>query len=1153
MDLNKRRRERTLGGTPGPSLSDSVVLGFVLTLAVLLLGAALGHQNLVRLDGNRKGVAHTHAVEEALSTLLSKIQAAEAGPRDVAEDPRSLQTYEASLSQVFGELDHLARLTSDNADQQARLTALEGQVQVRLDELRPTVAVIRQGDRESALTVAESDLGQAFMNDVRVRIAVMQEAENDLLELREVEAANSYRLALLSTWLSTLVGVALVTTLFLSFRRNSVQRRRAALILSAQKEHLRTTLESIGDGVISTDANGGVTYLNKVAESLTGWTNDAAAGLPLTQVFHIVDETTREPVANPALRALEEGVVVVPANHTVLIAKDGLERPIDDNASPIRCADGELVGCVLVFRDVTERKREAVAEAERTRLVSLRCDVGSTLASIQPTPMALQHTCEALVHHLDAALARIWTLNDTGSELELQASAGPCTNLDRRYSRVPVGQYKIGRIASNRQPHLTNGVLENSEVSARKWAAKEGLVAFAGYPLVLEDRVVGVVAIFARHPLTEGELMELAPLAEGIAQFIDRRDAEAGREAIQRQITSTLESMTDGFFTLDDDWRFTYVNPVAHRMLARKAHTLIGKKLWDGFPGVANTEFEAMYRRAASKRGPESYTGYYPDHDRWYEARVFPTAVGLSVYFRDVSVSARSQEVLKQSEAFSRGIFESSPDCVKVLDADGRFLRMNANGLCVLELDDFAPLAGQPWCDMWPAEGRDVVVAALAAARTSGKARFQGSCPTALGTEKWWDVQVAPIREEAGSVVRFICVSRDITEQRATGEKLRLVAAELSEADHRKDEFLATLAHELRNPLAPIRNGLQILRLLIDDGGEVAKARAMMERQLGHMVHLVDDLLDVSRISRGTLELRRRPLDLAEALSLALDTNRPLIEARGQTLTVTLPSAPSLVHGDVTRLAQVFGNLLNNAAKFSARGSRIRLSAELRGSDIVVSVADTGVGIPRDILPRVFDMFMQVDRSLEKSQGGLGIGLTLVKRLVELHGGSVEARSEGLGRGSEFVVVIPLLATTRVLNSTPEVLEPTRSIATRKILVADDNQDSAESLATILTILGNEVRTVNDGSEAVDVARDFAPDVILLDIGMPKVNGYEACRRIRAQSRGEKTVLIALTGWGQDEDRRRSKAAGFDHHLVKPVDAAALELLLAGLQPNLVG
>jgi len=378
-------------------------------------------------------------------------------------------------------------------------------------------------------------------------------------------------------------------------------------------------------------------------------------------------------------------------------------------------------------------------------------------------------------------------------------------------------------------------------------------------------------------------------------------------------------------------------------------------------------------------------------------------------------------------------------------------------------------------------------------------------------------------------------------------ENARLVQ-DLRDADRRKDEFLATLAHELRNPLAPIRNGLQVLRLDGASGEMANEVRTMMERQLGQMVRLIDDLLDLSRISRGKIGLRKERVELARIVQQAVETSRPLIEQAGHDLTINVPHGPVYVDADVTRLAQVFSNLLNNAAKYTENGGRVRLSVQHQGAEAVVSVRDSGIGIPAHMLPHVFEMFTQVDRNLERSHGGLGIGLSIVKRLVEMHGGSVVARSDGHEMGSEFVVRLPIvLSVVQTQNHEAESASP---FSRRRVLVVDDNRDAAVSLAMMLKLMGNDVKTAHDGLEALDAAAVFRPDLILLDIGMPRLNGYDTARQIRQQTWGKGMLLVALTGWGQEEDRRKSDEAGFNSHMVKPVDPAALEKLLANLQAD---
>jgi CheY-like chemotaxis protein/nitrogen-specific signal transduction histidine kinase len=399
-----------------------------------------------------------------------------------------------------------------------------------------------------------------------------------------------------------------------------------------------------------------------------------------------------------------------------------------------------------------------------------------------------------------------------------------------------------------------------------------------------------------------------------------------------------------------------------------------------------------------------------------------------------------------------------------------------------------------------------------------------------------------PVRNDRGAIEAWAGINLDI-------ERLKQAENELRELDQRKNEFLATLAHELRNPLAPLRNGLEVLRLAGNDRATLDKARSMMERQLRQMVRLVDDLLDVSRVSRGKIELKREDIELASVLRNALETSQPLMAERNHDLVARIPETPVILNGDLTRLSQVFWNLLNNAAKYTEPGGNIVLDVKPGRGEVAVCVRDTGIGIPPDMLSRVFDIFTQVDRSLEKSQGGLGIGLSIAKRLVEMHGGTIEARSDGHGRGSEFIVRLPA-RTGSPAQAQPEAsAEPKPAKMRHRILVADDNPDSATTLSLMLEVLGNEVFVAHDGVEALDLARRHRPQAILLDIGMPRMNGYDACARIRAEPWGREPLIVALTGWGQEEDKNRSRAAGFDRHLVKPVEPATLEKIIEALPP----
>jgi signal transduction histidine kinase/CheY-like chemotaxis protein len=416
-------------------------------------------------------------------------------------------------------------------------------------------------------------------------------------------------------------------------------------------------------------------------------------------------------------------------------------------------------------------------------------------------------------------------------------------------------------------------------------------------------------------------------------------------------------------------------------------------------------------------------------------------------------------------------------------------------------------------------------------------------------TEAWRTLGNVTLLERPTRVTTLLSATQTAIRARSRQYQIRGHLAErlkneqaLRSADRRKDEFLATLGHELRNPLAPISNSLEIMKLSgAFDTARTQQAGEVMTRQIHHLNRLVDDLLEVSRITRGVIEVRKEPLDLASIVKAAIETSRPVLDNLRHELAIELGPDAMFVGGDPVRLTQVFANLLNNAAKYTNHGGRISITTRREGGEAVISVKDNGIGIAPNALSQVFDMFMQVDRSTRRSQGGLGIGLTLVRSLVAMHGGTVEARSEGPGLGSEFVVRLPLLSDQFASTERQRRMKP---LPSRRILIVDDSRDGGESLATLLRVLGAEVALAHSGRHALECVDTYRPDVVLLDIGMPGMDGYEVARRIRANPENRHISLIALTGWGQDEDRRRSVAAGFDHHLVKPADIEQLRQLL---------
>lgn len=643
--------------------------------------------------------------------------------------------------------------------------------------------------------------------------------------------------------------------------------RRAQQAAAGRQELMRVTLRSIGDAVITTDTRGVITYLNEVAERLTGWPMGAAHGQPLEVVFRIVNESTGEAVESPAARALREGIVVGLANHTLLIRKDGSTCPIDDSAAPIRDEQGRVSGCVLIFRDVTAQRR--VERERREQLMTIR---------------------------------------------------------------------------------LLAAIVESSD-----------------------DAIV-------------------SKNLDGIIQT----------------------------------W-----NAGAERIFGHSASAAIGKHVSLIVPTDLLAEEEQIIARLRA--------GERVDH---YETE-----------------------------------------------------RMRADGTRIAV-----------------------------------------------------SLTISPIRDDHGTVIGASNITRDVTERRRMEDHLRALASDLAEGDRRKNEFLATLAHELRNPLAPISNTVQVLRHRPGNDASLNAATELLERQVGQLARLVDDLLDMSRITRGRIELRTERVDLAGIVRQAVEATRAQYRSMEHELTVHLPDEPVLMTADRARMAQVIGNLLNNACKFTDTGGRVLVHVERQGDEVVIRVRDTGIGMAPADLPRVFDMFTQLDASRERSHDGLGIGLTLVRTLVDLHGGSISAHSEGLGKGSEFVVRLPISGADDTASVTPARGSGTRT--RRRVLVVDDNEDGAESLALLLQLVGHETFTAHDGHEALRVFERVGPDAALLDIGLPGLDGLELCRRIRALPGGRDVLLIAVTGWGQEDDRMLSREAGFDAHVVKPVDPDALALLLSTMRPG---
>ncbi len=720
------------------------------------------------------------------------------------------------------------------------------------------VADLESDERErmAAFLELRAELDGALHGETQVL------AERDLLAAKD-SAYRSLRVIRSTVFLLLAGGLILGAATGLAFGRGIV---RAEDELRAERERLRVTLASIGDGVIVTDAAARVTFMNPVARGLTGWESEEAAGRPLPELFHILDEQSREPAADPVAKVLREGTAGVLAPRTVLVSRDGTVRPIDDSASPILGPRGEVTGAVLVFRDVSERRR-----AERLADESLR--------------------------YAQGAVENLW---------------------------VPL-------------------LVLDSKLKVRN-ASRSFYETFRVRP---ED--------------TEGR---------------------------------TLEELGEG------EWAIPRLGALLALVLPENTD-------------IRHFEVEAEFK-----------------------------------------------------------------------DLGPRTLQLDASRFAVTE----------------------------------------------------------------GAEDLILLVIEDITERRKLEIDLRERTRALEDADRRKDEFLAMLGHELRNPLAPVRNCLEILKSDSLDPAAREECREMMERQVRQLTRLTDDLLDVSRITRGRIALRRERLDLRDLVKKGVEAIAPESEARRHVVQLSSCPEPVPVLGDPLRLGQVVANLLNNAVRYSDDGGVLEVAVATDGGRGVLRVRDRGIGVEARMLPRIFEPFVQVDSSLARSRGGLGIGLALVKNLVEMHGGTVSASSAGPGLGSEFTVSLPLAtAADDRPAAAPAQPQEARGAHARRILVVEDNRDSAESLSMLLTLAGHDVRVAHDGSTAIAMARDYRPRVVLLDIGLPGMDGFQVARSLRQEPQLDGALLVAMTGYGQAEDRQRSKEAGFDRHLTKPVEPGVLYGLLGEL------
>jgi PAS domain S-box-containing protein len=632
---------------------------------------------------------------------------------------------------------------------------------------------------------------------------------------------------------------------------------------------------------------------------------------------------------------------------------------------------------------------------------------------------------------------------------------------------------------------------------------------------------------------------------------VQRDRSERALRHEQERSHQILSSMKDGFLLMDVDFRVQQINTEGLRLDGRPLSALLGRTHWELWPGSESLPVGQAYKRAMRDRETVSLEQCYPHggRDIWLDIQAFPFGKGLAVFYRDVSARKHADVMLREreeqlrlaTEAADVGLWDVHPAAGTLFWPATVKAMFGIAADQPVSMDDF-------YAGLHPSDREHTAAAFADACNPELRSLYDVEFRT-VGKEdqkiRWVAAKGRAIFDDAGRCIRVIGTAIDITQRKASEEALRNSEKRLRESDRKKDEFLAMLAHELRNPLAPINAAADLLALTNSGDERVKKATSTISRQVKHMTSLVDDLLDVSRVTRGLVALERSGLDAKQIVSDAIEQSRPMLEGRHHRFAVHIPSEPAYVLGDHKRLVQVLTNVLNNAAKYTPEGGSIVLRMEVDAAAVRLCVKDNGIGMRAEVVEQAFDMFTQAERTSDRTQGGLGIGLALVKSLVELHHGTVTAHSEGPGQGSEFFITLPRLDPPDLVSSPAECPVHLSNNERLRLLIVDDNRDAAQMLSMYLEAAGYDTIVQHDAQSALQRACVDGPHACLLDIGLPGMDGNQMAQQLKAHPATKRSLLIAITGYGHEHNRQKSAEAGFDHYLVKPVNMDQLQRILA--------